>query len=95
MSRYLLLILLFVSAAVHAESSLRVDSKVLMVGDSAARAQQLMGEPTVRTFLQPAIGGMPNNQMGAGEQWQYAQGNKTIVVTIINGRITNFETLYD
>ncbi|GLQ87278.1 DUF2845 domain-containing protein [Dyella flagellata] len=95
MSRYLLFALLLASIAVHAETSLRIGSKVLTLGDSAAKVQQLMGEPTVRTFLQAPTGAMPNNQLASGEQWQYTQGNKTIVITIVNGRVTNFETLYD
>lgn len=94
MSRYLILGLLLVSIAAHASTSLRVDNKVLTIGDSAAKVMQLMGEPTVRTLLHEATGGLPNNQLLPKEQWQYLQDGKTIVITIVGGRATNFETLY-
>ena len=110
MPRYLLLILLLASATVRAGTSLRVDNKLLTIGDSAAKVQQLMGEPTMRVMgvpttrvmSQPAMrafmrwqsDGLPNDLLSFGEQWQYAQDGKTIVITIIGGRVANFETLY-
>ena len=95
MRRYLLLVLLLACVSAHAANSLRVDSKVLMVGDTAVRVMQLMGEPTARALVSGANGGMPNNQLGPGEEWQYAQGDKTIIVTLVGGRVTNFETRYE
>ncbi|WP_230473894.1 DUF2845 domain-containing protein [Dyella choica] len=80
--------------AVHAETSLRVGDKVLTIGDTAARVTELMGQPTVRTFLNQPNGGLPNQQLSPGEQWQYAQDGKTVVVTIVNGKVTDFETQY-
>jgi hypothetical protein len=94
MPRVLMLTLLFVCTSSFAATSLRVGSKVLTIGDSATRVLQLMGEPNLRTFGQ-ADGRMPNNQLMPHEQWQYAQDGKTIVVTIVGGRATNFETLYE
>jgi hypothetical protein len=49
----------------------------------------------VRTFLSSENGGLPSNQLAPREQWQYAQDGKTIVVTVVGGRIAKFETLYD
>ncbi|GFZ96647.1 DUF2845 domain-containing protein [Dyella caseinilytica] len=96
MTRYMVFALLLVSVTVHASSSLRVGSKVLTIGDSAVRVVQLMGQPTVRTFVsEQRPGGLPNNQLAAGEQWQYAQEGKTIVITIVGGRATKFDTLYE
>jgi len=95
MPRYLLFALLLVCASAHAANSLRVDSKVLMVGDTATRVMQLMGEPTARALISGANGRMPNNQLVPGEEWQYAQGDKTIIVTLVGGRVTNFETRYE
>lgn len=40
MSRYLILVLLLVSIAAHASTSLRVDNKVLTIGDGAAKVMQ-------------------------------------------------------
>ena len=95
MSRYIAILMFFFCISTYAATSLRVGSKVLMVGDSAAKVLQLMGEPTLRTFLRGTTGGMPDNQLASGEQWQYVQAGRTIVVTVVNGRVTNFETLYD
>ncbi|WP_158543395.1 DUF2845 domain-containing protein [Dyella psychrodurans] len=94
MRRYLILFLLLTSFTVHAATSLRVGNKVLTIGDSAARVQELMGQPTIRTFVRRQSGGLPDNQLAPGEQWQYSQDGKTIVITVIGGRVTNFETLY-
>jgi hypothetical protein len=95
MVRFLFLALFFISGTVYAETSLRVGSKVLTIGDSVVKLQQLMGEPAVRTFLSSENGGLPSNQLAPREQWQYAQDGKTIVVTVVGGRIAKFETLYD
>jgi hypothetical protein len=86
--------LLLASVAAHAATSLRVDDKVLTVGDTAARVQELMGQPTVRTYLHRQDGGLPDAQVSRGEQWQYAQDGKTIVITIIDGKVADFETQY-
>ena len=95
MRRYLILLLLLASITVHASTSLRVDNKVLITGDSAARVLELMGEPTIRAFKQLQVEGLPNNQLAAGEEWQYLQGGKTIIITVVGGRVINFETLYE
>jgi hypothetical protein len=97
MSRYgsLALSPLLFCAAVHAETSLRVGSKVLTLGDSAVRVQQLLGEPTVRTLSQAHVRSMPGNQLVSVEQWQYARDGKTIIITIHGGRVDNIETLYE
>jgi hypothetical protein len=95
MVRFLLSVLLFVSVSVQASSSLRVDNKVLTIGDTAARVQQLMGEPTARVVLPAQTGPLPENQLLPREQWQYAQDGKTIVITIIGGRAISFDTRYE
>jgi hypothetical protein len=94
MPRYLILFLLLASLAIHAATSLRVGNNVLTIGDSAARVQELLGQPTMRTFMRRQSGALPDNQLAPGELWQYAQDGKTIVITIVGGRVTNFETLY-
>jgi hypothetical protein len=88
------LALLLASTPTFAETSLRVGSKVLTIGDSAVRVLQLMGEPAVRAFWQSQSGGLPNNQLASGEQWQYGQDGKTVIITIVGGRVANIETLY-
>lgn len=93
--RYLILLLLLASLTVHASTSLRVGSKVLIVGDSAAQVLQLMGEPSIRAFRQLQMGGLPSNQLATGEDWQYRQNGMTIIITVVGGRVVNFETVYD
>lgn len=87
--------LMLASTTLYAATTLRVGNKVLSVGDSAVRVQQLMGKPTVRAFVTQQTGRMPSNQLTAGEQWQYAQDGKTIVITLIGGRVSRIETLYE
>jgi hypothetical protein len=107
MRRYLLLGLLFASVTAHAATSLRVNDKVLTIGDSAAYVQQLMGPPTMRSYvhldgnsaatrthLRWANRNLPDDQLAYAEQWQYVQGNKIEIITIVGGRVTNFETEY-
>jgi hypothetical protein len=95
MRHYVITLLLLLSISSQAATSLRVGNKVLTVGDSAARVLQLMGEPSIRAFKQFQVGGMPDNQLANGEEWQYLQDGKTIVVTVVGGRVVNFETIYD
>jgi hypothetical protein len=92
--RCLICTLLFVSISVNAATSLRVGNRVLTIGDSVIKVRQLMGEPEARVFIDPQSTGLPRDQVAPAEQWQYAQDGKTIVITIVNGRTTNFETLY-
>lgn len=86
MRRYLVVLLLSVSLAAHAGNTLRVGSEVLTVGDSAARAMQLLGKPD---FKEPV-----ENEFGAyqGERWQYQRDDGHIVtVTITGGKVSNIE----
>lgn len=92
MRRYAFIGLLLVSVAAQAMPTLRVGDKVLSVGDSAARVQELLGTPAVRTYLHSQDGSLPNDQVSRGEQWQYVQDGKTVTVTIINGKATDFES---
>lgn len=47
MRRYLFLALLITTFSAHALQSIRVGNQVLVVGDSAARVRDLLGEPTI------------------------------------------------
>jgi len=95
MRRYAIALLILLCISAHAATSLRVGNKVLTVGDSAARVLQLMGEPSIRAFKQFQVGGMPDNQVTNGEEWQYLQDGRTIIVTVVGGRVVNFETVHD
>jgi hypothetical protein len=95
MRRYVFLALLLASFAVHAMTSLRVGSRVLTIGDTAAKVLELMGEPTVRAMVYQPEKGRPGHHFVPGEQWQYPQEGKTVVITFVGGRATHFETIYD
>jgi hypothetical protein len=86
MRRYLAIALLSLSLAANAASTYRVGSEVLTVGDSAARAMQLMGTPSFKEPVESDLGGYK------GERWQYAQDNGHIVIiTILNGKVAEIE----
>lgn len=69
----------------HAADTLRVGSQVLVVGDSAVRTAQLLGDPV---FKQPV-----ENAFGAarGERWQYQVGSGIATVTIVGGKVASIE----
>ena len=96
MFRYLIAVLLLMttSMAAHADSSLRVGGRLVVLGDSAVKVQELMGIPAVRAFHDSQSGGLPTNQISTGEQWQYALDSKTIIITFLGGKVANIETLY-
>ncbi|WP_267224733.1 DUF2845 domain-containing protein [Dyella silvae] len=86
MRRYLAIALLSLSLAAHAASTYRVGSEVLTVGDSAARAMQLMGTPDFKEPVESDLGGYK------GERWQYAKDNGHIVIiTILDGKVAEIE----
>lgn len=94
MRRYLLLGLLCASFAAHAATSLRVNDKVLTLGDTAARVVELLGQPTVRNYIPQAKGVSPDDPLSYGEQWQYVMDGKTEIITIVYGKVTDFQTQY-
>lgn len=95
MRRYMFVALLMVSFAAQAAATLRVGDKVLSVGDTAARVQELLGPPVTRVYLHRQSDGLPDDQVSRGEQWQYAQEGKTLIVTIVDGKATDFDTKYN
>ncbi|WP_266183225.1 hypothetical protein [Dyella humicola] len=54
-----------------------------------------MSEPSIRAFKQVQSGGLPSTQLATGEEWQYPQDGRTIIITVVGGRVVNIETLYD
>ena len=86
MRRCLVVLLLSLSLAAHAGSTLRDGSEVLTVGDSAVRVMQLLGKPE---FTEPV-----ENEFGAhqGERWQYKRdGGHSVTVTILNGKVSDVD----
>ncbi|WP_201316059.1 DUF2845 domain-containing protein [Dyella sp. EPa41] len=77
--------------------TLRVGSQVLVVGDSATRAVELLGKPSYKSHGKGASGrraGSGRRARGsrsaepAGEQWQYRQGNRVVTIVVVDGRVS-------
>ena len=85
--------------------TLRVGSRVLTTGDSAAKVLELLGKPAHKaggkaqgkTKGKRAKGG--GNKRGArgkadaaaGERWQYRRGNRTVTVVLVDGKVAHIE----
>ena len=107
MGRYLLLLILLVcSVGVHALESLRVGNQLLVVGNSAAKVKELMGNPSVRgsgangknssktrSHPKPASKNKQQSAKEKGEKWQYQHDGHTTIFTIANGKIAHIEDI--
>lgn len=86
MRRFIMLLLLASSVAVHATDTLRVGAQVLVKGDPAAHAIELLGAPV---FRQPFAN---TEGVYTGELWQFKQDTGRIVtITIFYGRVANIQ----
>jgi hypothetical protein len=82
-----------------ASDSLRVGNRVLVVGDSAATVSALLGKPTHKSRRSASRGSrhrgrrMRASSDGAasGEQWQYRRDGRVIVVTLVDGRVSDID----
>lgn len=84
MRRYLFTALLLLSATAYASNTYRVGSQVLSVGDSAARAMQLMGTPDFKEPVESDFGGHQ------GERWQFVRDDgRVVIITIIDGKVSD------
>ena len=97
MRTYLIIILFVVSSAVHASSTLRVGSQVLIAGDSQERVIELLGKPSSKAHRRSHRSGsrrggvqVIDNRQG-GEQWRYRHDGHITVVTIVDGRVTEID----
>lgn len=96
----LLACILFACATGAAASdSLRVGSRVLVVGDSAATVTALLGKPSHASHRSGSRSGSRRGRrvrQGSetatrSEQWQYRRNGKVIVVTIVDGRVSDID----
>ncbi|HEX7731572.1 MAG TPA: DUF2845 domain-containing protein [Rhodanobacter sp.] len=96
----LLACLLFAGAGgASASDSLRVGSRVLVVGDSAATVTALLGKPAHKSHRNAARGGSHRGKRtrttqgdaARGEQWQYRRDGRVIVVTLVDGRVSGID----
>lgn len=105
MRRYLFsFIVLVCSIDAHALESLRVGSQLLVVGDSAAKVKELMGNPSLTTKApnekrsgktkssSRSVGKrQPQQAKEKGEKWQYRHDGHTTIFTMANGKIVHIE----
>lgn len=92
----LFLILLLLSAAAHASSTLRVGNQVLTAGDTQERVTDLLGRPSSKTHKRASgrhrgRGARARAKSDAGEQWRYRRDGHVTVVTLVDGRVTNIQ----
>ncbi len=90
----LLTLLLLLPAAAGASDTLRVGSHVLVSGDDAERAEQLLGRPSHRSHHGARRQGRRGGLVvltPASEQWVYRRGDHITTLTFVDGRITEIE----
>lgn len=101
MRRQLGWICLMAAFAAHAGSgTLRVGNQVLVVGDSAAKVVELLGKPSYKAHGKAADTSSSRRATGrgkarrsagatnAGEHWQYREGNRTVTIVVVDGRVS-------
>lgn len=64
-----------------AADTYRSGTRVITVGDSAAKLSQIVGTPTFKEPIESKEGGRE------GERWQYALDGKTVTFEIRNGTV--------
>ncbi|MFC5743095.1 DUF2845 domain-containing protein [Dyella tabacisoli] len=106
MLRYGVAVLLMFCCAAHAGNTLRVDSQVLTTGDSAARVVELLGKPVHKSRPGKSRPGpskrgassrrsrgrvaMDDRRVPA-ERWQYRHRGRSIIVTIVDGKVSDID----
>lgn len=92
-----MLVLLGFCALAHANSTLRVGSHVLTAGDSTAQVSALLGKPSHKSHASSRARGARRSRgrsaavSDGGDKWQYRDGNRSITVTFVNGKATDFD----
>lgn len=86
--------------------TLRVGSRVLATGDTAARVIELLGQPAHRSAGAGkegarAQGAKRRGKAGrrragdagaaSGERWQYRSGGRTVTIVLVQGRVARIE----
>lgn len=84
--RLLLFVLLSFCTVAAASDTLRVGSRVLVTGDSAARVVELLGKPSAKQ----GSSGKGRQQTGA-QRWQYRRGSRITDVVIVDGKVAHID----
>jgi hypothetical protein len=96
----LLAVALFACASgAVASDSLRVGNRVLVVGDSAATVLGMLGKPSHKSHRGGARGNgrrgrrvrAVSGDAAASERWQYRRDGRVIVVTLVDGRVSDID----
>ena len=80
---------LLVAGQSFAADTYRSGTRVITVGDSAAKLSQIVGSPSFKEPIETKEGGRE------GERWQYALDGKTVTFEIRNGSITAIDERRD
>lgn len=88
--------LLLVAMDASATDTLRVGSRVLVVGDSAATVHALLGKPshTSRAHHSAARGRrvrVIDPVAQRGERWEYRRDGHSITVVMVDGRVADID----
>jgi hypothetical protein len=89
-------VLLSVAAGAFATDTLRVGSRVLVVGDSAATVVALLGKPSHKSH--PRHGAARGRRVRVidpaaqrGERWEYRRNGHGITVVLVDGRVADID----
>jgi len=94
MRRLWVLCALALSLPAVASSTLRVGSQVLVTGDRAARAIELLGQPAHKSHHRATRHGRRGGLQEvspAHEQWRYRRGDHVTTLTLVDGEIVDIE----
>ncbi len=88
-ARGLFVVALLAAGTAAAADTYRSGSRVITVGDSAAKLGQIIGNPSFKEPIETKEGGR------VGERWQYAIDGKTVTFEIRNGNISAIDERKD
>ncbi len=80
---------LLAAGLASAADTYRSGSRVITVGDSAAKLTQIVGTPTLKEPIETRQGGQ------VGERWQYAVDGKTVTFEIRDGKVHSIDERRD
>lgn len=80
--------LLMAGLAVAADTY-RSGSRVITVGDSAAKLAQIVGDPAIKVPIETKEGGYQ------GERWQYSLDGKTVTFEIRDSKVASIDERRD
>jgi hypothetical protein len=103
MRRYFATALLICAYNAHAMESLRVGNQLIVVGDSAAKVKEMLGNPSSRSKSAGKSGSkkgtshrkggvqVQSNDKTKGEKWQYRRNGHTTTFIINDGKVTHID----